>query len=51
MHLRLMKGQHIDQKDWLQGAICLALPGMLCEIPIFYSFSDLMSNMQPQTVE
>lgn len=47
--LGLMKWWCIEQKDWLQGAICFALPGMLCEIPILYSFSELMSNMQPET--
>jgi Family of unknown function (DUF5367) len=47
--LGLMKWRRIEQKDWLQGAICIALPGMLGEIPILYSFSELMSNMQPET--
>lgn len=47
--LGIMKWQHIEQKDWLQGAICIALPGMLGEIPILSSFSELMSNMQPET--
>ncbi|VEP13959.1 conserved membrane hypothetical protein [Hyella patelloides LEGE 07179] len=47
--LGLMKWQHIEAKDWLQGAICLALPGMLGEIPILSSFSQIMSNMQPET--
>ncbi|MDJ0534471.1 MAG: DUF5367 family protein [Xenococcaceae cyanobacterium MO_207.B15] len=47
--LGLMKWHNLEQKDWLQGAICLALPGMLGEIPILSSFSELMSNMQPET--
>ncbi|MDJ0598210.1 MAG: DUF5367 domain-containing protein [Crocosphaera sp.] len=47
--LGLMKWWKIEQKDWLQGAICIALPGMLSEIPILASFSELMSNMQPAT--
>lgn len=47
--LGLMKWRKIDQKDWLQGAICIALPGMLGEIPILAGFSELMSNMQPET--
>lgn len=47
--LGLMKWRRIEQKDWLQGAICIALPGMLGEIPILHSFSELMSNMQPET--
>lgn len=47
--LGLMKWRKIKQQDWLQGAICLALPGMLGEIPILASFSELMSNMQPET--
>jgi hypothetical protein len=47
--LGLMKWRKIKQKDWLQGAICIALPGMLGEIPILASFSELMSNMQPET--
>lgn len=45
----LMKWRCIEQKDWLQGAICMALPGMLGEIPILAGFSELMSNMQPET--
>ncbi|MEM6449966.1 MAG: DUF5367 domain-containing protein [Cyanobacteria bacterium P01_D01_bin.105] len=47
--LGLMKWWKIEQKDWLQSAICIALPGMLCEIPIMAGFSDFMSNMQPET--
>ncbi len=47
--LGLMKWRRIEQKDWLQGAICIALPGMLGEIPILSSFSELMSSMQPET--
>ncbi|TBR58641.1 hypothetical protein B4U84_22345 [Westiellopsis prolifica IICB1] len=47
--LGLMKWRHIEQKDWLQGAICIVLPGMLGEIPILADFSGLMSNMQPET--
>jgi Family of unknown function (DUF5367) len=47
--LGLMKWRKIKQKDWLQGAICIALPGMLGEVPILADFSGLMSNMQPET--
>jgi len=47
--LGVMKWRKIEQKDWLQGAICIALPGMLGEIPILAGFSELMSNMQPET--
>ncbi len=47
--LVLAKWRCIEQKDWLQVAICLALPGMLGEIPMLANFSDLMSNMQPET--
>lgn len=47
--LGLMKWRKIEQKNWLQGAICIALPGMLGEIPILAGFSELMSNMQPET--
>ena len=47
--LGLMKWRKIKQKDWLQGAICIAVPGMLGEIPILAGFSELMSNMQPET--
>jgi hypothetical protein len=47
--LGLMKWRRIEQKDWLQGAICIALPGMLGEVPILAGFSELMSNMQPET--
>ena len=45
----LMKWWRIAPQHWLQGAICIALPGMLSEIPILSSFSGLMSNMQPET--
>lgn len=45
----LMKGYGIKQTDWLQGAVCIALPGMLGEIPVLADFSSLMSNMQPET--
>ncbi len=47
--LGIMKWGKIEQKDWLQGAICMALPGMFSEIPILVGFSELMSNMQPAT--
>jgi Family of unknown function (DUF5367) len=47
--LGLLKLRRIEQKDWLQGTVCMALPGMLSEIPILAFFSDLMSNMQPET--
>jgi hypothetical protein len=43
--LGLLKWRRIEQKDWLQGVICIALPGMLGEIPILCAFSELMSNM------
>lgn len=45
----LMKWRRIEPKDWLQGAICIALPGMLGEIAILYGFSELMISMQPET--
>ena len=45
----LMKWCGIKQTDWLQGAVCIALPGMLGEIPILADFSSLMSNLQPET--
>ncbi|AIE73571.1 MULTISPECIES: DUF5367 family protein [unclassified Synechocystis] len=45
----LMRWRRIKTKEWLQGAICIALPGMLGEIPILAGFSDLMSNMHPET--
>lgn len=44
----LLKWQRVRQQDWLQGAVCMALPGMLCEIPLLFGFSELMSNMQPE---
>lgn len=47
--LGVMKWRKIKQKDWLQGAICIALPGMLGEIPVLAGFSELMSNMHPAT--
>ncbi|PZV08290.1 MAG: hypothetical protein DCF32_05105 [Leptolyngbya sp.] len=45
----LMRWRRIEAKDWLQGAICIALPGMLGEIPILAGFAGLMSNMHPAT--
>lgn len=45
----LMRWRRIAAKDWLQGAICIALPGMLGEIPILAGFAELMSNMHPET--
>lgn len=45
----LMRWRRIETKDWLQGAICIALPGMLGEIPILAGFAGLMSNMHPET--
>jgi hypothetical protein len=45
----LMRWRRIEAKDWLQGAICIALPGMLGEIPILAGFADVMSNMHPET--
>ena len=47
--LGLMKWRKIEQKDWLQCAICIALPGMLGEVPVLAGFSEFMSNMQPET--
>ena len=47
--LGVMKWRKIKQEDWLQCAICVALPGMLGEIPILAGFSELMSNMHPET--
>lgn len=45
----LMRWRRIEAQDWLQGAVCIALPGMLGEIPILAGFAGLMSNMQPET--
>ncbi|NJL50127.1 MAG: DUF5367 domain-containing protein [Leptolyngbyaceae cyanobacterium SM2_5_2] len=45
----LMRWRQIAPQDWLQGVACLALPGMLGEIPILANFGDLMSVMQPET--
>lgn len=36
--LGVMKWRKIKQKDWLQGAICIALPGMLGEVPILVQY-------------
>ncbi|MEM1291601.1 MAG: DUF5367 domain-containing protein [Cyanobacteria bacterium P01_H01_bin.162] len=47
--LGLMKWRKIERQDWLQGAVCIALPGMLGEVPILVGFSEFMSNMQPET--
>ena len=47
--LGIMKWRGIKQTDWLQCAVCIAMPGMLGEIPILADFSRLMSNMQPET--
>ncbi|WP_242026814.1 DUF5367 family protein [Phormidium tenue] len=44
-----MRWRRIESQDWLQGAVCLALPGMLGEIPILAGFAALMSNMHPET--
>jgi hypothetical protein len=45
----LMKWLRIDTRYWLQAAACIALPGMLSEVPILSFFPELMSNMQPET--
>ncbi|KAB8321125.1 hypothetical protein SD81_006440 [Tolypothrix campylonemoides VB511288] len=45
----LMKWRRIEPTNWLQGAVYIALPGMLCEVPILSFFSELMMNMQPET--
>ena len=45
----LMKWWRVESKNWLQGAICIALPGMLGEIPVLYGFSKFMGDMQPET--
>ncbi|NRB08415.1 MAG: DUF5367 family protein [Richelia sp.] len=47
--LAFMKWLRIERKYWLQSVICIALPGMMGEIPILACFSDIMSNMQPET--
>jgi hypothetical protein len=47
--LALLQWRNIQPTNWLQGAICIALPGMLCEVPILANFPDFMSNMQPAT--
>jgi Family of unknown function (DUF5367) len=47
--LGFMKWQGVERKDWLQGAICVALPGMLGEVPVLSGFAELMTNMQPET--
>lgn len=45
----LMKWRRIESQYWLHGAVCLALPGMLGEVLVLSSFSELMVNMQPET--
>ncbi len=45
----LMKWLRIERRNWLEGAVYIALPGMLGEIPILSFFSELMINMQPET--
>lgn len=47
--LGIMRWRGIEQTDWLHCAVCVAIPGMLGEIPIMADFSELMSNMQPET--
>jgi hypothetical protein len=49
LSLGLLKGWQVEPEDWLQGAICIALPGMFSEIPILFGFSEIMNNMQPET--
>lgn len=49
LSIGLMKGCGVKQANWLQCAVCIALPGMLGEIPVLADFSSLMSNMQPET--
>jgi hypothetical protein len=45
----LMKWCRIESQYWLHGAMCLALPGMLGEVLVLSTFSELMVNMQPET--
>ncbi len=45
----LMRWRRLEPKDWLQGAICIALPGMVGEIPVLAGFAELMSTMHPAT--
>lgn len=45
----LMKWRRIESQYWLHGAMCLALPGMLGEVLVLSTFSELMVNMQPET--
>lgn len=45
----LMKWRRIDTEYWLYGAICLALPGMLGEVLVLSTFSEVMVNMHPET--
>ncbi len=47
--LGLMQWRGVEQRDWLVCAICIVLPGMLGEIPVLSFFSEVMSNMQPET--
>jgi drug/metabolite transporter (DMT)-like permease len=45
----LMKWLRIKSEYWLYGAVCVALPGMLGEVLVLSTFSELMVNMQPET--
>ncbi|OKH48909.1 hypothetical protein NIES2101_21480 [Calothrix sp. HK-06] len=45
----LLKWRRIESEYWLHGAMCLALPGMLGEVAVLSTFSELMVNMQPET--
>lgn len=45
----LMKWRKIQQQDWLQAAVCIAIPGMLGEIPVLASFAEFMGSMHPAT--
>ncbi|BAZ09406.1 hypothetical protein NIES4071_12140 [Calothrix sp. NIES-4071] len=45
----LIKWRRIKSEDALQAAICLALPGMLGEVLVLSTFSQLMVDMQPET--
>lgn len=45
----LIKWRRIKSEDALTAAICLALPGMLGEVLVLSTFSQLMVDMQPET--
>lgn len=45
----VMQLRRIERQSWVTGALCLAVPGMVGEVPILYSFSEAMVSLHPET--